>query len=133
MTEHLILLKVQNMMNIKKVFLQWSRNFLIKSLLVMLLQVPLQKPQLREINLLLKVKLHQTNNLLKNYASQLLGNLKNIKYTHLLKTLFWGASKLPLYYFSQVIMPSVVLLLCEFTATTTNVIYTFIYFSTHST
>ena len=131
-TEHLILLKVQNMMNIKKVFLQWSRYFLIKSLLVMLLQVPLQKPQLREINLLLKVKLYQTNDLLKNYTSQLLGNLKNVKYTHLLKT-FWGASKLSMYYFSQVIMPSVVLPLCKFTATTTNMIYTFIYFSTHFT
>ena len=42
-------------------------------------------------------------------------------------------SKLPKYYFSQVIMPYLVLLLCKFTTTTNNMIYTFIYFSTHST
>ena len=43
------------------------------------------------------------------------------------------SSKLPMYYFSQVIMPSLVLRFCKFTTTTNNMIYTFIYFSTHST
>ena len=42
-------------------------------------------------------------------------------------------SKLPVYYFSQVIIPSLVLVLRKFTTTTNNMIYTFILFSTHST
>ena len=33
-TKHLILLKIQNMMDIKEVFLQWFINVLIKNLLV---------------------------------------------------------------------------------------------------
>ena len=38
------------------------------------------------------------------------------------------SSNLSMYYFSQVIMPSIVLLLCRFTTLNNNVIYTFIYF-----
>ena len=37
---------------------------------------------------MLKVKLYQTKNQLKNYTNQLLENLKNQKYTYLLKTIF---------------------------------------------
>ena len=59
--------------------LQFFTIFLIKSLLLRV-----------EINLfvvLLKMKLCQTKNKPKNYASQLLETLKNVKYTHLI----WGA------------------------------------------
>ena len=56
------------MMNIKEVSLQLFINLSIKSLEEMLF----------------KVKLCQTNNLLKNYTNQLLENLKNEKFTHLL-------------------------------------------------
>ena len=67
--KHLILLKIQNMMDIKEVLLQWFKNFLIKSpLLVMVL----------------KMKICQTKNYLKNYKNQLLENLKSEKCTHLL-------------------------------------------------
>ena len=38
-TKHLILVKIQGMMNIKKVLLQWSINYLIKNLLVQLLRL----------------------------------------------------------------------------------------------
>ena len=50
-------------------------NFLIKDLLIVVLNV----------------KLCWTNNYQKNYTNKLLENLKNEKYTHLLKTIFWGA------------------------------------------
>ena len=43
------------------------------------------------------------------------------------------SSKLSMYYFSLVIRPSLVLLPCKFTTITNNMIYTFIYFFTHST
>ena len=49
------------------------KSVLIKSLLVVLLHV--------QINLVLKLKLCQTNNLLKNHTRQLLKNLKNEIYT----------------------------------------------------
>ena len=54
----LIVLKTQNVMDIKGVLLQWFINFLIKILLVLILQVVLlhvhgQRPKLREISLLL--------------------------------------------------------------------------------
>ena len=52
--------------------LQWFINFLIRCIQVVLL----------------KVKLCQTNNLLKNYTKQLLENLKNEKRSHLLKIIF---------------------------------------------
>ena len=64
----LILLKIRNMMSKKEALLQWSINILIKNLQV----VPLKK------------KLCQTKNYLNNYTHQLLENLKNGKYTHLL-------------------------------------------------
>ena len=48
-----------------------SKFCFIKSILVMLLHV--------QINLLIKVKLYQTNNLLKNCTNQLLENVKNVK------------------------------------------------------
>ena len=56
------------MMDIKEALLQLFINILIKSLQVVML----------------KVKLCQTDNQAKNYTNQLLENLKNKKYTHLL-------------------------------------------------
>ena len=56
------------MMDIKEALLQWFINILIKSFQVVML----------------KVKLCQTSNQVKNYTNQLLENLKNEKYTHLL-------------------------------------------------
>ena len=41
-----------------------------------------------QINLLLKANSFQTNNWLKNYTNQILENLKNEKFNHLLKTIF---------------------------------------------
>ena len=61
------------MIDIKVAWLQWFINVLIKSLQVVLL----------------KVKLCQTKNYLKNDTNQLLENLENKKYTHLLKIIFW--------------------------------------------
>ena len=43
------------------------------------------------------------------------------------------SSKLSMYSFSQVVILSLTLLLCKFPTTTNNMIYTFIYFFTHST
>ena len=63
--KHLILLKIQNMMDINADLLQWFIDFLIKSIMVVVL------------------KLFQTSYQLINYTSQLLENLKNEKYTHL--------------------------------------------------
>ena len=53
-------------------FLQWSINFSIKKLLVVVL----------------KIRIIQTNNSMKNYVKQLLENLIKKKYTHLLQTIF---------------------------------------------
>ena len=53
-TNHLILLKTQNMMNINVNLFQWFINFLFRTLLVLILQVVLLRVQ---INLLSKVKL----------------------------------------------------------------------------
>ena len=68
----LILLKIRNMMGMKEALLQWSINILIKNLQVVLL----------------KKKLCRTKNQLNNYTHQLLENLKNEKYTHLLQIIF---------------------------------------------
>ena len=59
----LILLKIQNLMDIKKVLLQCFINFLIKVLLVAVL----------------KVKLSQNSNWQKNYTSQLLESWRKMK------------------------------------------------------
>ena len=86
--KHLILLKIQNIMDINADLLQWFTQFLIKSLLLRALG---QRTSLHKIKFggrLLKVKLFQTNNQLKNYTNQLLKNLKSKKYTYLLKTIF---------------------------------------------
>ena len=66
--KHLILLKIQNKMDIKKVWLQWFISFSIKNLKVVLL----------------KMKQCKIENSLKNYTNKLLENLKNEKYIHLL-------------------------------------------------
>ena len=71
--KYLILLKTQNMKQINVKLFQSFKSVLIKSLLVVLLHV--------QINLVLKLKLCQTNNLLKNHTRQLLKNLKNEIYT----------------------------------------------------
>ena len=68
----LILLKIHNMMDNKKVLLHFFAKFLIKSLLAELL----------------KVKLSQTINQQMNQKNQLLENLKNIEYIHLLEMTF---------------------------------------------
>ena len=70
--EAFILLKIQNMMDIKEVLLLWFINFLIKN------------PEV----VVLKLKLNRMSNQLKNYANQLLKNLKSGKYIHHLKTIF---------------------------------------------
>ena len=72
MNKHLILLKIQNKMDINVDLLQWSINCLIK------------KPLL----VVLKMKIFQTNNELKNYTIQLLENLIKERYTHILSTIF---------------------------------------------
>ena len=66
-----ILLKIQNMMDIKEILLLWFINFLIKN------------PEV----VVLKLKLNKMSNQLKNYANQLLKNLKSGKYIHHLKTI----------------------------------------------
>ena len=70
--KHSIQLKVQNMMDIKQVFLQQLANILIENLLGLILQV-----------VFLKLRLCKTKNYLNNYANQLLENLKDKKYTPL--------------------------------------------------
>ena len=85
MIKQLILLKIQNIMDTKVELLQWFTNFLIKSLLELILQVILLSLQ---INLLLKVKWIQAHNYQKNYTNQLLENLKNKNYSHLLEKIF---------------------------------------------
>ena len=67
--KYLILLKTQNMKQINVKLFQSFKSVLIKSLLVVLLHV--------QINLVLKLKLCQINNLLKDHTRQLLKNLKN--------------------------------------------------------
>ena len=65
--------------------------FLIRSLQMVLLHMVRQRWQLcgiLKINLLLKIKLCQTKNKMKNYIIPLLENLKNEKHTHLLKSIF---------------------------------------------
>ena len=71
--KYLILLKTQNMKQINVKLFQSFKSVLIKSLLVVLLHV--------QINLVLKLKLCQINNLLKDHTRQLLKNLKNKIYT----------------------------------------------------
>ena len=72
--EHLILLKIQNMMDTEGALLQWSIIFLIKNLLLLYGQGPygwiLWLCELREVNLLpvvvLKIRIFKTKNHLKN-------------------------------------------------------------------
>ena len=69
--KHLVLLKSQNIMNIKEVFLLWFKSFLI---------------------IVCQVKaLFKTKNQQKNYTNQKSENIKNWKYTHLSKIIFWVA------------------------------------------
>ena len=70
--KYLIILKIQNVMDIKEVLLLWFMNFLIKS------------PQV----VVLKTNLNKMNKYLKNHTHQLLENFKNEKYINLLKTIF---------------------------------------------
>ena len=72
MKKHLILLKISNMMDMEGVLLQWFINFLIKILLAVLL----------------KMRVFQIKNQLKNCTNQLLEYFKNEKYSHLLQTIF---------------------------------------------
>ena len=58
--KHSILLKILNMMDINADLIQWSTKFLIKKLLVVVL----------------KMRIFQTKNELKNYTNKLLENLK---------------------------------------------------------
>ena len=71
--KHLILLKIQNMMDIKEVLLLWFVHFLIKSLKVVLLIIKCKK----------------MSNWLKNCISQLLENLKREEYIYHSKKIFW--------------------------------------------
>ena len=70
--KHLILIKIENMIDINLELLQWFINVLTKSLLVALL----------------KVQFCQTNIQLKNHTNQSLQTLKNENYPFLLKTIF---------------------------------------------
>ena len=83
--KHLTLLKIRNMIYINVNLLQRFINVLIKNLLVLMTPVELLHMQ---IDLLLKVKLFQTNNQRKNYTNQI-KDLKNEKQTPLLKIIFW--------------------------------------------
>ena len=67
MIKHLILLKIQNMRDIKEVLLQWSLSFLIKKLLVVVL----------------KMKIFLIMNYQKNYINQFLENLRKEHYNQL--------------------------------------------------
>ena len=69
--KHLILLKIQNMMDINIDLLQYFITFLTKKLLMKIL----------------KMKIFLIKNPQKNYTNQLIENLIKEKYTHLLKTL----------------------------------------------
>ena len=69
--KHLILLKIQNMMDINIDLLQYFITFLTKKLLIKIL----------------KMKIFLIKNPQKNYTNQLIENLIKEKYTHLLKTL----------------------------------------------
>ena len=66
--KHLILLKIQNIMDINAELLQWFINFLIKKILVAVL----------------KIKLFLINKQQKNYKKQLLEYLIKGKHNHLL-------------------------------------------------
>ena len=77
----LTLLKILSMMDIKEVLLEWFIIFLIKS------------TQVKVLNM----KRCHTSNYLENYTNQLLENLNNEKYTHILQTLF-GVMILPICY-----------------------------------
>ena len=70
--KHLILLKIQSMMDIKVVLLHSFIIVLIKNL-----------PEV-----VLKMRIFQKNNWLKNNTNQLLENSRKEKYTHLLQTIF---------------------------------------------
>ena len=65
--KYLLLLKIQNMTNIKEVLFIWFMIVLKK------------RPKLVVLNLLLKMKLNKINNYLKNFTNQLLENLKKEK------------------------------------------------------
>ena len=84
----LILLRVLNMINIKKVLPQSFMNFSIKIHLLELLHLHGQGPQLLEINLQSKTKLCIIKNQQNKYTTKLLEHLRKGKYTHLLQTIF---------------------------------------------
>ena len=77
-----------NMMDINVDLLQWSINFLIKRLQVVPLHLHGWRLQLRETNLLLKMKICQTKSSRKKETKQLLENSRKEKYTHFLWTIF---------------------------------------------
>ena len=78
--KHMILIKIQNIMDVKKVLLQWLINFLIMS--------PLRLEIKQLVVVLLKVKLYYTNSWWKNYTSQLIKKIKNVRNILLLKAAF---------------------------------------------
>ena len=71
---HLILLIIQNMMDIKEV-------------LLLRLIISLLKSQVKVV--VLKMKLNETNNYLKNYTNQLLNNFRKVYSSF--KNTIWGA------------------------------------------
>ena len=73
---HLILLKIRSMVDIEGVLLQWFINFLIKRLLL--------RVQLNLLVVVLKMRIFQTKNKLKNKTNQLLENVRKEKFTHFL-------------------------------------------------
>ena len=78
--KQMILLKIQNIMDVKGVLLQWFINLLIMGLLH--LEIKLL------VVVLLKVKIYYTNSCRKNCTSQLIKNLKNVRNILLLKAAF---------------------------------------------
>ena len=77
--KHLILLKIKNMMDIREGLLQCFTEFSIKNLLRLQNLLLTQEQEL--------IPILKKNNQ-KNYTSQLLANVKKVKYTHPLKATY---------------------------------------------
>ena len=77
--KHLILLKLQNMMDVKEVFLQWF--LFLFYLFIIFFDEKLLLEQL-------KLKSNLIKNLLKNYTNKLLEHLKNEKHIQLFRQHF---------------------------------------------
>ena len=73
MTNHLILPKILNVMDIRDVLLSWFTKFLIKNLLLLQVQIDLLFAKEQEL-----IQISKFYNLQKNCTTGLLGNLKYV-------------------------------------------------------